>query len=153
MTRGDYLYTRLPLTRFRLSHAVPVPRSPHPCETVLIVDDDPDVRSALRELFEGEGYEVREAENGRAALDILERGLRPCVVLLDLMMPIMDGWDFRAEQVGHRDLTDVPIIIVTAAGFSEDSVRKQFGPIPFIPKPPEADRLVTTVRAAFRAGG
>ena len=86
-------------------------------DTVLIVDDDSAVRTALKELFETEGYAVAVASNGRAALNHLGAGLRPCVVLLDLMMPVMDGWDFRTEQLKDPALKEIPVFIITAAGF------------------------------------
>ena len=67
---------------------------------VLIVDDDNDVRSALAELLEEEGFSVEGAANGREALALLRGGtVHPAVILLDLMMPGMDGWDFRHEQM------------------------------------------------------
>ena len=62
---------------------------------ILIVDDDKDVRIALAELLEGEGYTVAGAHNGQEALQLMRGGLHPAVILLDLMMPVMDGWDFR----------------------------------------------------------
>jgi CheY-like chemotaxis protein len=115
-------------------------------DTVLVVDDDLSVRTALKELFETEGYEVEMAANGRAALTHLRGGLRPCVILLDLMMPIMDGWDFRAEQLADPELRDIPVFILTAVGFSAETVRAQFGDIPFVPKPPAHEGLLEMVR-------
>jgi CheY-like chemotaxis protein len=61
---------------------------------VLIVDDDPEIRESMRMVLEDEGYHVREAADGVAALDELHRDQQPCVVLLDLMMPRMNGWEF-----------------------------------------------------------
>jgi CheY-like chemotaxis protein len=119
-------------------------------ETVLVVDDDAAVRVALAEFFSIEGYRVLVAENGREALDLLEGGLRPCAVLLDLMMPVMDGWDFRAEQIRRPDLKDVPVVVITAAGFSRDSIRIQFGNLPFLAKPPDPDELLRAVKGACR---
>ena len=119
--------------------------------TVLIVDDDSAVRTALKELFETEGYTVALAANGRAALNHLRGGLRPCVVLLDLMMPVMDGWDFRTQQLQDPALKDLPVFILTAAGFSSETIRTQFGNIPFVPKPPPHETLLALVRDA--AGG
>jgi CheY-like chemotaxis protein len=115
-------------------------------DTVLVVDDDLSVRTALKELFETEGYAVALAANGRAALNHLRGGLRPCVILLDLMMPVMDGWDFRAEQLADPELKDLPVFILTAVGFSADTVRAQFGNIPFVPKPPAHEGLLEMVR-------
>src|SRR5262245_8068385 len=76
----------------------------------------------------------------------LRAGLRPCVILLDLMMPGMDGWDFRHEQVHDRDLRDIPVVVITAAGFSATSVKAQFGDIEFVPKPPPEQELLAAVR-------
>ena len=115
-------------------------------ESVLVVDDDPGVRDALAELLASEGYAVAAAENGRVALDLLQAGLRPCAVILDLMMPVMDGWDFRAAQSQSPSLKEVPVIVITAAGFSKESVRTQFGDLPFFAKPPNPDALLATVK-------
>ena len=112
---------------------------------VLIVDDDAGIRTALRDLLETEGYLVSEAANGLAALGRLRSGLRPGVILLDLMMPVMDGWDLRTEQLRDPELSQIPIVVITAAGFSAESLKTQFGPVPFFPKPPEPDRLLAAV--------
>ena len=118
--------------------------------SVLIVDDDSAVRAALKELFETEGYTVVLAANGRAALKRLMEGFRPSVVLLDLMMPVMDGWDFRTEQLKDPALKDIPVFILTAAGFSDVTIRAQFGSIPFVPKPPPHEELLALVRRVCR---
>jgi two-component system response regulator MprA len=102
--------------------------------TILIVDDEPDLVGALTELFEGEGYEVATASDGVDALERLRQGLRPSVILLDLMMPRMDGWDFRQEQMKDEDLKDIPTVILTAAGLSKAAVFAEFGEIAFVPK-------------------
>src|SRR6476646_6367807 len=78
---------------------------------ILIVDDDKDVRSALAELLEGEGYAVAGAHNGHEALQLMRAGLHPAVILLDLMMPVMDGWDFRSEQQRDPAFAGVPVVI------------------------------------------
>ena len=115
-------------------------------DTVLVVDDDSTVRTTLKELFETEGYDVAVAANGRAALNHLKVGMRPCVVLLDLMMPVMDGWDFRTEQLKDPALKEIPVFILTAAGFSDATIRAQFGNVPFVPKPPPHEELLAMVR-------
>jgi CheY-like chemotaxis protein len=80
---------------------------------VLVVDDDPGVRTLLRRMLEPEGYAVVEAENGRVALDRL-RELTPSVVLLDLMMPEMDGFEFVSAFRGHEPWRGIPIVVITA---------------------------------------
>jgi CheY-like chemotaxis protein len=81
---------------------------------VLVVDDDRSIQGFLAEALADEGYEVRTAANGREAVAIL-RGWRPDLILLDLMMPEMDGWAFRAEQRTMPNAADVPVIVLSAA--------------------------------------
>jgi len=114
--------------------------------TVLIVDDDLPVIRGMSELLEGEGYDVAVALDGLGALDQLRRGLRPYAIVLDLMMPVMDGWDFRHEQMKDAELREIPVIVITAAGFSEASVRAQLGEVQFLPKPPSPARLLAALR-------
>ena len=116
----------------------------------MIVDDDPNVVEGLVEVLESEGYEVQSAANGKAALDQLRGGLRPCVILLDLMMPVMDGWDFRHAQMGDDDLKTIPVAILSAAGFSANTVRAQFGGVEYVTKPFEVTSFVATVRRLCR---
>ena len=88
-----------------------------PCGGILVVDDDPDIRDSLREVLEDEGYEVACVGNGREALDHLKTtNPRPCVILLDLMMPVMDGWQFRKEQKQDADISSIPLVVITATG-------------------------------------
>jgi CheY-like chemotaxis protein len=114
--------------------------------TVLVVDDDPPIAEGLSEFLEDEGYNVVVAGDGRAALDELRRGLRPCAIVLDLMMPVMDGWDFRHEQLKDPELSEIPVIVVTATGFSEESVKVQLGAVEVVPKPPSLEHLLAAIR-------
>jgi CheY-like chemotaxis protein len=84
---------------------------------VLVVEDDRDVRESLVAVLEDAGYPVISAADGRAALDLLRAGPRPSVILLDLMMPVMDGFEFRAEQVRDPSLADVPVVVFTAGWY------------------------------------
>ena len=84
--------------------------------TVLIVEDDLDTREMLGRFLELEGYTVETAENGKRALERLGSGVGACVILLDLMMPVMDGWQFRQEQIRDAALANIPVIVVSAAG-------------------------------------
>ncbi|HEY6147811.1 MAG TPA: response regulator [Thermoanaerobaculia bacterium] len=81
---------------------------------LLVVEDDPDLRDALSDALSASGYDVDCAVNGREALDYLETAAPPCVVLLDLMMPVMNGWEFRAEQKGNAKLASIPVVVLTA---------------------------------------
>jgi CheY-like chemotaxis protein len=113
---------------------------------ILVVDDDRAVLNALTELLESEGYKVTTAIDGLDALDQLRGGLRPRVIVLDLMMPVMDGWDFRHEQMKDQALRDIPVVVITATGFSETSLKAQFGDIEFVAKPPHIRGLLEAIR-------
>jgi CheY-like chemotaxis protein len=80
---------------------------------VVIVDDDHDIRESLAEVLIECGYEALTASNGRAALELLERE-GASVILLDLMMPVMDGWQFREAQLERPALAGIPVIVVSA---------------------------------------
>jgi len=86
---------------------------PAGCE-VLIVDDDSDCVDALRYLLEDRGYRVDVAQNGREALEHFDAGGRPCVVILDLLMPVMDGLEFLARRSTNPILAATPVIVLTA---------------------------------------
>ena len=111
---SDYLTK--PIDRERLVTVLKQYRHDRP---VLVVDDDPSVRHLFRRLLEPEGYVVTEAENGRAALERL-RDVSPSVILLDLMMPEMDGFDFAAELRRHDVWREIPIIVITARDLSRE---------------------------------
>ena len=111
---SDYLTK--PIDRERLVTVLEKYRRDLP---VLIVDDDATVRQLLRRMLEPEGYTVVEADNGRAALERL-REVSPSVVLLDLMMPEMDGFEFVAEFRRHEPWRAIPIVVITAKELTGD---------------------------------
>jgi len=81
---------------------------------VLVVEDDRDVRESLVAVLEDAGYRVMSAADGRVALEVLRAGPLPAVILLDLMMPVMDGFEFRAEQKRDPALDHIPVVVFTA---------------------------------------
>jgi CheY-like chemotaxis protein len=82
---------------------------------ILVVEDDDDIRESLVEILEDEGYPVEGAKHGQDALERLRSAaVLPCVILLDLMMPVMDGLEFRAQQSLDPGLRDVPVVVITA---------------------------------------
>ncbi len=98
---------------------------------VMIVDDDLDIRRGIAFALELEGYEVVEAADGREALQKLQQHARPAAIVLDLMMPRMNGWQFREAQQRDPELADIPVIAVSAAAGDESIhadayVRKPF---------------------------
>ena len=101
-----------------------------PC--VLIVEDDPDIREFMELLLIDAGYDTMTAENGSRALERM-RTRRPCLVLLDLAMPVMDGWEFRERQLADPTIASVPVVCVTAA-FDPANVSARLR-VPCLPKP------------------
>ena len=84
---------------------------------ILIVEDDLDVSRLLAEILEAEGYCAAIAANGREALDYLRKNTHhPDLILLDMMMPVMDGWAFREEQRKLPEVASIPVVTVTADG-------------------------------------
>ena len=81
---------------------------------VLIVEDDADLRQAVCQILEEEGYRVRSAADGAEALAALEHEREPCLILLDLMMPGMNGWEFLERKNRHRRFETFPVVVVSA---------------------------------------
>ena len=116
---------------------------PDPMASVMIVEDDRDTREMLARFLELEGFDVREAANGQVALEALREDSRTCVILLDLMMPVMNGWQFRKAQSNDPELSKIPVVVVTAAG-----AREQIPAIDadaWLAKPVDFDRLLATI--------
>jgi len=108
-----------------------------------VVEDHDEIRESVALALELEGFEVRSAPDGGVALEVLEEW-RPCVIVLDLMMPRVDGWTFRERQLEMREASDVPVVVLTAARQSaEDAQRLHARTI--IAKPFEIDTLVRAV--------
>lgn len=81
---------------------------------ILVVEDDFDIRDTLAQILEAEGYDVAGAANGAEALDVLANQTPPALILLDLMMPVMNGWQFRAEQLKDPQLASIPVVVISA---------------------------------------
>jgi CheY-like chemotaxis protein len=118
---------------------------------ILIVEDSPDVQELLRKLLTGVGYEVRCCFNGRDALSSLRSTSHlPNVILLDLMMPDMDGYEFRQEQEKDSRIAEVPIVVMTAGGEVQFKAIK-VGAKGHLRKPFESiDLILSTVERFFR---
>ena len=110
--------------------------------TVFIVEDDLDTREMLARFLELEGFGVESAENGKLALERLGGGTAACVILLDLMMPVMDGWQFRRAQVQDEALSKIPVIVVSAAG--RDRI-EQIDADAYLAKPVDLEELLGCV--------
>ena len=117
---------------------------------LLLAEDDEATRKALAEALQGDGFEVVTAANGREALQLLRAGPRPSAILLDVMMPVMDGWDFRYLQLNDPAFRDIPVLLISASGFSIETIRLQFGEVELFRKP---INYVALLQALGRACG
>jgi CheY-like chemotaxis protein len=116
---------------------------------VLVVDDDPEMRESMELLLQSDGYAVVTAEHGEAALTSLRRGITPCAILLDLMMPVMDGFQFRQEQLGDPQLAAIPVI--TYSGHYDVQVNAaRLRPTAYFQKPVDPDVLLALLREQCR---
>lgn len=95
-----------------------------PAAVILLVEDEASIREVIEAVLQAEGYRVVCTVNGSDALDILRSGLRPCMIILDLMMPVMDGWQFRAAQLRDPELLKVPTVVYSAVGNIRETVEK-----------------------------
>lgn len=117
---------------------------------VLVVEDDFEIREALLEILALSGYRTEGAANGREALDLLASGRRPCLILLDLMMPVMDAWGFREQQLQSEDLRDIPVVVVTAYPDPQGRAAR-LDAAAHLSKPVDLDLLIGTVERFCRA--
>jgi PAS domain S-box-containing protein len=127
-TLGAADYATKPVDRARLSHILKKYTCPHPPCPVLMVEDDPATRELTRAILEKEGWMVSEAENGRAALVCMERE-RPSLILLDLMMPEMDGFEFADRVRQHPEWRSIPIVVLTAKDLTAEERRRLNGSV------------------------
>jgi CheY-like chemotaxis protein len=138
---------RASLEEKNLSSANLQPQDSH---VVLVVDDDPDILEALSEILEAEGFEIRRARNGKEALDRLEPD-PPKLILLDLMMPVMDGWEFAQRMRQRPSVAHIPIIVLSAdrnVGLKATDI----GATGHLAKPFELSDLLDMVRRALAHG-
>jgi CheY-like chemotaxis protein len=137
----------LPKKRFFMSLQLDASRN------ILIVEDDELVRRAMQMVLEWEGYPVACAANGQEALDMLRSGSRPALIVLDVLMPVLDGQQFRQEQLRDPSLASIPVIVVSAADFAH-AVNAAY----HVRKPFEVQELLDAIRdqvgpAAARPAG
>ncbi len=125
---GATEYLTKPVDRARLSQVLDRYRCANPPCPVLVVDDDEEVREMFRRALEKQGWQVAEAENGRDALDRMRQRV-PELIILDLMMPVMDGFDFLLELRKVADWQRIPVVVVTAKDLSGEDRRRLTGKV------------------------
>ena len=114
-------------------------------QQILIVEDDPALREALSQVLADEGYDLLGARDGLEAVNCLKRGNRPDVILLDLSMPVVNGWEFRMFQKRDPELAHIPVILITAGDYTREEVA-WLEPSALLPKPIDLPQLFSTVR-------
>jgi CheY-like chemotaxis protein len=110
---------------------------------VLIVEDDRDIRDEIAAVLEENDYCVFVADHGKHALEVLRAGNRPDAIILDLMMPVMDGWEFREVQKSDPNLARIPVIVTTASDKVIDANA-------LLPKPIDREALLRVVERHMR---
>ncbi len=119
---------------------------------VLVVDDEPDLCLTIQMVLRLEGYDVVTSTDGAEALARLRAGFRPCLILLDIMMPRMNGFEFREEQMSDPVLREIPVFVLTGGG---DAVLNKVAALGLkaLRKPIELDTLLSVVRRFCRPSG
>jgi CheY-like chemotaxis protein len=120
-------------------------RDPHSDTCILVVDDEPDIREMVAEVLSDEGYRVVGAANGLEAIEYLTRATTlPTLILLDLMMPVMNGWEFADRQRLDPALADIPVIVISADGNVQQKA-ETLGASDHLRKPIQLDALLKCV--------
>jgi CheY-like chemotaxis protein len=112
------------------------------CSVVLLVDDDLDMRESMRDALEGAGHQVVDVANGREALQRLSAGLAPCLVLLDLMMPVMDGRELVTVMRRDAAMAAIPVVMLSAWPEQASAIPGVQG---WLKKPADLDDVLASV--------
>jgi CheY-like chemotaxis protein len=118
---------------------------PHRC-SVLVVDDDVDIRELLRVALTAEGYDVATVANGREAVHHVRSHADTCIILLDLMLPVMDGTHFRTAQLHDRSLAWIPVILMSG-GADPERLAREMGVQRLVRKPLDLDDVKQALRS------
>ncbi|MGH9443432.1 MAG: response regulator transcription factor [Thermoanaerobaculia bacterium] len=113
-------------------------------KAVLVIEDDHDTQDAICGLLEYSGYRAVGVSNGREALEFLKDHAAPNVIVLDLMMPVMNGWEFRNLQSSDQKLAGIPVVVISASGALPGAVLSR-GVVDYVPKPFDPDLLVAAI--------
>ena len=113
--------------------------------SVMVVEDDEDIRADLMTILRVKGFSVTEAVNGKDAITQLRGGARPCLIVLDLMMPVMNGWELRAAMLDDAALAAIPVVVVSGKGRITADEEQTLAPAAVLVKPFELAELIALV--------
>jgi len=114
-------------------------------KTILVIEDDTATRDALTLMLSSQGFTTTGAANGQEALDLLRDAPHPDLILLDLMMPIMDGWQFRRAQLGDPRLAAIPVVVLSADGNVQQKATSIHA-AGFVQKPVDVEDLLKVIQ-------
>jgi CheY-like chemotaxis protein len=129
--------------------ALPMFRPMKDC-TVLVVEDDQDLRELISEILVSEGFPVHQAENGHVALQLLRGGVQPDVILTNILMPVLDGYELHAELKRHAGWSQIPLIVMTAGRVNRAALSEVEA---VMMKPVDLEALLAKVRASCSTKG
>ena len=112
------------------------------CNSILIIEDDKDIRDSIKEALELEGYDVDTSVNGKEALEFLRQASKPCIVLLDMHMPVMGGREFLDILMKDAGLSPIPVIVISSVATKENTM----GAAAYIRKPADLNVILNTVK-------
>ena len=115
-----------------------------PAQQILVIDDDDDIRETIAEGLSLAGLEVHKAKNGQEGLGMLRDGLRPCLILLDLIMPVMNGWAFSEEVARDPAFSSLRVCIISATGLGAGQPTPQ-NVVAMVKKPIHLDKLLEII--------
>ena len=115
-------------------------------KTILIVEDDAIARAGLSSILNQVDYHAVPVANGQEAMDCLQAGLAPDLILLDMILPVFDGWKFLEQRQKHRTLSRIPVVVMTGLGIASEEWASSLGAVAFLRKPIDVAFLLDTVR-------
>jgi CheY-like chemotaxis protein len=120
---------------------------------ILVIDDDDDIREVLAGILKSAGYAVVEANDGKSALDRMfrEEAETPCLIVLDLYLPVLSGWDFLAVKERYHRLAAIPVLVITGSRAPLGGLKHQRSVVGYFEKPLDLDSFLQSVDRA--AGG
>jgi len=121
-----------------------------PSESILIVEDDASIANVLSRFLDSAGYSITSVRDGKEALDVLHQGVCPSVLLVDLMMPVMSGWELIERLKRDVTLSEIPVVVISGYPMLVAPAKLRDANVPLVEKPFRLDDLLNTIRSVAR---